>query len=53
MGPHTTLIPKIFKLDVHLGDMEVLLSINCPIKTHLLRVVFKGFMILGVPYYEP
>ena len=51
MGPHTTLIPKIFKLDVHLGYMLVPLSTNCPIKTRLLQ--FKGIMIFGVPYYEP
>ena len=53
MGLHTTLTPKIFKLDVHLGYMLVPLSTNCPIKTRSLQVVFKGFMILGVPYYEP
>ena len=29
MGPY----PKIFKLDVHLGDMQLLLSTNFPIKT--------------------
>ena len=32
MSPHITLTPKIFKLDVHLGYMLVLLSTNCPIK---------------------
>ena len=53
MGPHKTLTPKIFKLEVHLGYMPVPLSTNCPIKTHLLGVVFKGLMILGVPYCEP
>ena len=36
MGPHTTLTPKIFKLDVHLGYMQVPLSTNFPIKTCLL-----------------
>ena len=36
MGPHTTLTPKIFKLDVHLGYMQVPLSANFPIKTCLL-----------------
>ena len=35
MGPHTTLTSKIFKLNVHLGDMQVLLSTNFPIKTCL------------------
>ena len=53
MGPHTTLTPKIFKLNVHLGYMPVPLSTNCPIKTRLLRVVFKSLMIFGVPHYEP
>ena len=32
MGPHTTLTPKNFKLDVHLGAMQVPLSTNSPIK---------------------
>ena len=53
MSPHTTLTPKIFKLIVHLGYMPVPLSTNSPIKTRLLRVVFKRLMIFGVPYYEP
>ena len=53
MGPHTTLTPKIFKLDVHLGYMLVPLSTKCPIKTRLLRVVYKSLMIFGVLYYEP
>ena len=53
MGPHTTLTPKIFKLGVHLGYIPAPLSTNCPIKTRLLRVVFKCLMIFGVPYYEP
>ena len=33
MGPHTSLTPKIFKLNVHLGYMQVPLSTNFPIKT--------------------
>ena len=36
MGPHTTLIPKVFKLDAHLGYMQVPLSTDFPIKTCLL-----------------
>ena len=36
MGSHTTLTPKIFQLDVHLGYMQVPLSANFPIKTCLL-----------------
>ena len=53
MGPHTTLTPKISKISVHLGDMQVPLSTNFLIKTCLLWVVFKDLMILGVPHYEP
>ena len=53
MGPHTSLTPKIFKLNVHLGYMQVPLSTNFPIKTCLLGVVFRSLMILGVPHYEP
>ena len=53
MGPHTTFIPKICKLDVLLWYMQVPLSTNFPIKTCLLWVVFKGLMISGVPQYEP
>ena len=33
MGPHTTLTPKISKISIHLGDMEVPLSTNFLIKT--------------------
>ena len=36
MGPHTTLTPKISKLDIHLENMQVPLSTNFPIKTGLL-----------------
>ena len=31
MGPYKTSTPKIFKLDVHLGFMQVPLSTNFPI----------------------
>ena len=36
MGSHTRLSPKIFKINVHLGYMQVPLSTNFPIKTCLL-----------------
>ena len=36
MGPHTTLTPKISKISVHLGDMQVPLSTNFLIKTCFL-----------------
>ena len=39
MGPHTSLTPKIFKLNVHLRYMQVPLSTNFPIKTCLLQGV--------------
>ena len=40
MGPHTTSTPKIFKLDVHLGYMQVPLSTNFPIKTDFAMNTF-------------
>ena len=50
MGPRTTLTPKIFKLNVHLGYMQVPLSTNFPIKTCL---PCKGLMILGYHIMKP
>ena len=52
MGPHTTLTPKIFKLDGHLGYMQVPLPTNFPFKTCLVCDVYKGLIIFGAPYYE-
>jgi len=43
MGSHTTSTSKIFKLDVHLGYMQVPLSTNFPINVCLFAIsIFKG-----------
>ena len=53
MGSHVTFTPKISKLDVHLGYIQVPLPSNFPIKMCLLCSIFQGLMILGIPNYEP
>ena len=51
MGSHVTFTPKISKLDVHLGYIQVPLPSNFPIKMRLLCSIFQGLMILGIPNY--
>ena len=53
MGSHVAFTPKVSKLDIHLGYIQVPLSINFPIKMCLLCSIFQGLMILGIPNYEP
>ena len=45
--------PKITKLDVHLGYIQVPLSSNFSIKMCFPYSIFQGLMILGIPNYEP
>ena len=53
MGPHTTLTPKIFKLDVHLGYMQSAFIYQLSHQNMAAMSSFKGLMIFGVLYYEP
>ena len=53
MGSHVTFTPKISKLDIPLGYIQVPLSSNFPIKMCFLCSIFQGLMILGIPNYEP
>ena len=56
MGSHVTFTPKITKLDVHLGYIQVPLSSNFLIKMcfpYSNSINFSRLMILGIPNYEP
>ena len=51
MGSHITFTPKISKLDVHLGYVQVPLPSMQLSRQNV--VFFQGLMILGISNYEP